>query len=640
MPLGVISIRRHGFHDVEICVNATVGDCRLRCAKVWGCPLRRIVLRTPDQVLLDIDDVVLRQEMMLTGSETPYTVAVEVMTMCSSGTSGADQNPVGTFIARLPRSDQAVLVSDLQAYFERHTQLAHSAFMFHQVDNDADPSDNGDCEPDNQESRAGGEDELVDLEEEPGVVSSPPPSPTFRKEVDPLSDDGLDEDQGFQQIIQLRAASMAAARSAQAAATAVADAAKHVRPTELLETAAQKWMEKDKHEQCLASSTEAQVHLSAVHHLCAIAGTEASNVESNVPEVEACLAEARADIEERKVAFAEAKEEAKVASKALQQARIARKKIAEALATSKAADEKRDAQSQELARRKVSEETAQLKVPLTAQSASRARESAAKAAAICAVVEASALKAAAYATAANQAAIDRAEAWKEESLESEMQAYGGPLLTDALKPDDDLGERQIRRVLCRLRPRAARLLQELECRNELWNGMGAGQSVGSKHIWIHGIDHTRSMFVERLGMANGDLFFQAETPWLWNVALRGPRGCPYEDIFFWMHLEIPSGWPRHPPRVRFKTPIYHLNISEDGQIHPLTPALRSIEEKWTRDFSIFQFLGAVAAILCAPHFDSASRVDLKTQFFQDPDQYKQDAAEHAKRVGCTIITCS
>jgi len=58
----------------------------------------------------------------------------------------------------------------------------------------------------------------------------------------------------------------------------------------------------------------------------------------------------------------------------------------------------------------------------------------------------------------------------------------------------------------------------------------------------------------------GDSLFE------WQVILPGTEGTPYESGEFILDVSIPERYPMEPPRITFRTPIYHPNISASGKI--------------------------------------------------------------------------
>ena len=53
----------------------------------------------------------------------------------------------------------------------------------------------------------------------------------------------------------------------------------------------------------------------------------------------------------------------------------------------------------------------------------------------------------------------------------------------------------------------------------------------------------------------------------WNAMLEGPKDSPYVDGVFSVDLVFPGEYPFKPPKVQFKTKIFHPQVNqEDGNI--------------------------------------------------------------------------
>lgn len=72
------------------------------------------------------------------------------------------------------------------------------------------------------------------------------------------------------------------------------------------------------------------------------------------------------------------------------------------------------------------------------------------------------------------------------------------------------------------------------------------------------------------GPRHGDADFQAYNPHaycpLFTLEIIGSEGTPYHGGVFDLTVTIPDRYPFEPPKVVFKTPIYHPNIDNAGRI--------------------------------------------------------------------------
>lgn len=52
----------------------------------------------------------------------------------------------------------------------------------------------------------------------------------------------------------------------------------------------------------------------------------------------------------------------------------------------------------------------------------------------------------------------------------------------------------------------------------------------------------------------------------WISVVPGPSATSYQDMFFTVDLIFPSEYPFNPPRVSFRTAVFHPNIAQNGAV--------------------------------------------------------------------------
>ena len=78
----------------------------------------------------------------------------------------------------------------------------------------------------------------------------------------------------------------------------------------------------------------------------------------------------------------------------------------------------------------------------------------------------------------------------------------------------------------------------------------------------------------------------------WKVSIIGPDHSPYQGGRFHLDIRIPSNYPVDPPKIRFKTKIYHPNIHFTGEI-----CVDILQSQWNSTWSMDKILLAISSLL-------------------------------------------
>ncbi|CAF0931142.1 unnamed protein product [Rotaria sp. Silwood1] len=85
----------------------------------------------------------------------------------------------------------------------------------------------------------------------------------------------------------------------------------------------------------------------------------------------------------------------------------------------------------------------------------------------------------------------------------------------------------------------------------------------------------------------------------WQAIITGPDDTPYEGGIYELYISIPCDYPVKPPRVRFKTEVFHPNIYKNGDI-----CIDILQNQWSQVMSIEKILISIRSLLNEPNINS------------------------------------
>ncbi|XP_052074150.1 ubiquitin-conjugating enzyme E2-17 kDa-like isoform X2 [Mytilus californianus] len=122
------------------------------------------------------------------------------------------------------------------------------------------------------------------------------------------------------------------------------------------------------------------------------------------------------------------------------------------------------------------------------------------------------------------------------------------------------------------------------------------------------------------GPLNDDMF-------TWEGRIMGQDGTPYAGGLFFLRITIPSDYPLKPPKVKFITKVYHLNIN--GQSGEICTAL--LKSHWSPALSIHKLLLSILSLLGCPNPDDPLDTDAAKLYESDRKQYDKTATEWTRK---------
>ena len=112
----------------------------------------------------------------------------------------------------------------------------------------------------------------------------------------------------------------------------------------------------------------------------------------------------------------------------------------------------------------------------------------------------------------------------------------------------------------------------------------------------------------------------------WVSSIMGPAGSPYAGGVFFLDIHFPSDYPFKPPKVTFRTRIYHCNVNSSGQI-----CLDILKEQWSPALTISKVLLSICSLLTDPNPDDPLVPEIAQIFKTDPARYNELAKEWTRK---------
>jgi len=103
----------------------------------------------------------------------------------------------------------------------------------------------------------------------------------------------------------------------------------------------------------------------------------------------------------------------------------------------------------------------------------------------------------------------------------------------------------------------------------------------------------------------------------WELTIMGPNDSPYEGEIFLLSIRFTTEYPYKPPKINFKTNIYHPNIAiTDGQI-----CVDMLQDKWSPANTINSVILSIISLLNDPNPDSPLNAEAATLYRKSKREY-------------------
>ena len=121
------------------------------------------------------------------------------------------------------------------------------------------------------------------------------------------------------------------------------------------------------------------------------------------------------------------------------------------------------------------------------------------------------------------------------------------------------------------------------------------------------------------GPINDDLYY-------WQATIMGPEGTPYQGGLFFLDINFPTDYPFKPPKIYFRTKIYHPNISSNGSI-----CLDILKDQWSPALTVAKVILSICSLLTDPNPDDPLVPTIAELYRNNIERYTANAKEWTLR---------
>ena len=112
----------------------------------------------------------------------------------------------------------------------------------------------------------------------------------------------------------------------------------------------------------------------------------------------------------------------------------------------------------------------------------------------------------------------------------------------------------------------------------------------------------------------------------WQATIMGPEESPYENGVFYLIIEFPKDYPFKPPKIYFKTKIYHCNVNSSGGI-----CLDILKDQWSPALTLSKILLSICSLMDDPNPNDPLVPEIANLYIRDKAQHDKMAKLYTMR---------
>ena len=126
-----------------------------------------------------------------------------------------------------------------------------------------------------------------------------------------------------------------------------------------------------------------------------------------------------------------------------------------------------------------------------------------------------------------------------------------------------------------------------------------------------------------MGMVFG--LFDEDKICKWKVTILGAKDSSYKGALFYMEFTFQNDYPEKPPKIRFLTPIYHLNVNSrnDQELGLIQPNL--INKWWNSSNNIMELASKIFTLFYFQYPEYAFEIERAKEYKENKSLFEEKA---------------
>lgn len=119
---------------------------------------------------------------------------------------------------------------------------------------------------------------------------------------------------------------------------------------------------------------------------------------------------------------------------------------------------------------------------------------------------------------------------------------------------------------------------------------------------------------------------QGDNMYLWDGMIMGPADSPFAGGIFNLEIHFPTDYPFKPPKVLFRTKIYHPNIHAAGHI-----CLDILKDQWSPALTVSKVLLSIGSLLTDPNPNDPLCPEIAKEYVDNRVLYETKARQWTEK---------